>query len=166
MKYLAIPAFLCLAIIPTSAEEWHFGPFSIQWPDGYTRLPSNSITQFRNNDGILVTVDVVTFKAASPEDVQTNLANARKYATTEFAAVADRHGKVTRPLSEQPLPNGDTLFVVASDGGLFGSHFGLLFLDISHKGNIAQIDVEGSGKQDKYFDQFRALFDTANWSEQ
>jgi hypothetical protein len=151
---------------PASAAEWQFGEFSIQWPDGYARLPNPKVLQFQNATGMVVTVDVVGHKPFDEAGEKKAVQTWTNYAHTEFARIAGRHGAIVIPLKEEHLPSGSTLFSIGCDGDQGGqSHFGLLFLDISLKGHLAQIVVEGPGLAKAHAERFRTLFETAHWNE-
>jgi hypothetical protein len=157
----------CLFPVLAVAENWTFGDFSIEWPDGYQHLIDNGGSSWRNSEGVGVTVDVLGHTPIDSATEQDQISKWSKYARTEFLAIAARHGKIVFPLKQERLPSGSLLYWIGVDGhqGLT-RHFGLLFLDISPHGRLAQIVIEGPGLAKDHVKEFRSVIETEHWHEQ
>lgn len=148
------------------AADWTFEDFSIQWPDGFERLAGNDGTQFQNSEGIGVTVDVLGHGPMDESRVQNQINKWSRYAHDEFVSLASRHGEIVFPLKQERLPSGSLLYWIGVDGHHGSSeHFGLLFLDISPQGRLAQFVVEGPGLAKDHVREFRNAIGTEHWRE-
>jgi hypothetical protein len=158
---LLISLVTCVA----NAATWRFDQFSIDWPDGYVRLPKPDVAVFVNSDGIAVTVDVLNHRAMSPQQEAAGapevIQGFRRYASEQLVAVAARHGHIAIPLREETLSGGRILFSLADEQA---SRFGLFFLLISLHGNIAQLVVEGPGVAAEQMPRFRPLIEAGHWT--
>lgn len=157
----------CLLPVLAAAADWTFDDFSTQWPDGYQRLDGSNASSWRNSEGIGVTVDVL---GHGPMDIameQDQIHKWSNYAHGEFAALAARHGDIVFPLKQERLPSGSLLYWIGVDGHQGSNvHFGLLFLDISPHGRLAQFVVEGPGLAKDHVKEFRSIIETEHWFEQ
>ena len=74
---------------------------------------------------------------------------------------------ITKLQKQERLPSGSLLYWIGVDQ-LQGSaeHFGLLFLDISPHGRIAQFVIEGPGLAKDHVKEFRRVKETERWHEQ
>ncbi len=159
-------AVLALCRTPALADDWSFGPFSIQWANGFTRLPEGSGMQYTNAEGVTVIVDNFVHKPMTADEEAGAVQNWVHFAQTSLPGLAAGQGRITRPLTSEDLPQGGTLYSVAADGlDPSAPQFGLFFLDISKKGDIAQFTVEGTGLQKDHWDAFWKLFQTAKWTD-
>jgi len=166
MKWATLLFAAMMFLSPTWAEDWSFGPFSIQWADGYKKAPEGSGIQYTNVEGITVIVDNFIHKPMNKDEEAEAIQNWVHFAQTALPGLAARQGQITRPLAKEELPQGGTLYSVASDGlDPSDPQFGLFFLDISSKGNITQFTVEGTGLQKDHWDGFRGFFQTAKWTD-
>ena len=88
------------------------------------------------------------------------------FGETALPNLATRQGAIARPLTKETMPDDSLLYSMAADGfDPSDPQFGLFFLDISKKGDIAQFTVEGSGLQKNYWNRFRPLFNSAKWND-
>lgn len=150
-----------------AATIWTFGDFSIQWPDGYKHLAGNDGASWGNSNGIGVTVDVLGHGPMDKATEQDQINKWSEYAHGEFVAIAARHGEIVLPLKQERLPSGSLLYWIGVDGHHGSSeHFGLLYLDISPHGRLAQFVVEGPGLVKDHAKEFRDIFETEHWHEQ
>lgn len=150
-----------------AAADWTFDDFSIQWPDGYQRLAGSDGIYWKNSKGIGVTVDVLGHGPMDKATEQNQINKWSKYAHGEFAAIAARHGEIVFPLEQERMPSGSVLYWIGVDGHQGSSeHFGLLFLDISPHGRLAQFVIEGPGLAKDHVKEFRSVIETERWHEQ
>lgn len=145
-----------------NAATRQFGWFSIDFPDGYARLPKTDVVQFATPDRFVVTVDVLNHHAMSPQEEGKAIQDFRRYAQEQLVSLADRHGAIAIPLREETLSAGRILFSIACETQ--ASQFGLFFLLISPHGNIAQLVVEGRGAATEQMPRFRPLMETGRWA--
>jgi hypothetical protein len=149
---------------PASAEDWRFGDFQIEWPNGYVRQPTPGLERFRNPDGVIVTVDTLGPAPTSGEAGRQAVEHWEAYGRNQMVATAARHGAVVIPLHEETLASGAILMSVADERRVDGQEkFGLLFLVIAPDSRVAQIVVEGPGSAEARMGEFRPLFATAHW---
>lgn len=163
----AVFALLLLAadgIGVANAEAWRFGEFTIDWPDGYVRLPKADVVQFVNPDGVGVTVDVLSHRSMSPQQEGEEVQLFRRYAREQLVTLAARHGNIVIPLREETLSAGRILFSLADEKS--ATQFGLIFLLISPHGDIVQLVVEGLGAAAEQMPRFRALMETGRWTSE
>jgi hypothetical protein len=158
----------CLLPVLAAATTWTFGSdFSIQWSDGYKHLVDNDGASWVNSQGIGVTIDVLGHGQMDKATEQAQINKWSDYAHGKFVAIAARHGEIVLPLKQERLPSGSLLYWIGVDGhhGL-SEHFGLLYLDISPHGRLAQFVVEGPGLAEDHAKEFRDVFKTEHWHEQ
>jgi len=154
-----------------SAGDLEFDSFSMTWPDGFKEVnrsskPPLKMVQLQNESGIGVTVSGPIPAPLDTSRREMAKASIESYAHSGLTKLAARHGEITYPLVEEELVSGSKLYILGCDSKTDqGSRFGLFFIDVSARGEIIQITVEGPGLVKDFVSDFKARIEASHWLE-
>ena len=105
----------------------------------------------------LITIDVF--------DTELPKSKSAQYAKNVLPGVLERHGKLTRPVVQEDIAGGTTMFSLISRDEK-ADYYGFVVLNVSPKGRFVQFAVEGSGDPMKSFEELYPKMKSVRWDQE
>ncbi len=147
---------LLTAVVSPRAEEWRLGNLAVQWADGWKREGVTEMIRFVAPAGEQACVTIEAIDREVPRGAPLG------YAKLALPGIAAGHEKVLEELKEENLPSGATLFSIAFHDSV-RNYFGVIFVQVSPRGRLAQMAIEGFGDPSGMVARYRPWARTAHW---
>ena len=159
---------MAVLLSPAGAQEvgiLHLGPLTLQFPVGWNFHGNPGRVEGRGPHEEGAIADYFSAKGAVEDTAAAVLTTARGFANDKMPALAQKNGKVIRPVAEQTQADGRTEFSAVSQGKrLFRDYFFLQYLFSSKRG-MAYFTVEGYGDAAAAAESFEKILATQHWSD-
>lgn len=155
---------LSMVVTAESVSRLSVGPLVLQLPAGW-RISGNSqrVESHGPNGQTLIANYASLITGAVPDPVSFVLETARGFARDRMPGLADKNGKVIRPVTERGLPDARSEFLAASQGKrMFRDYYFLQYLLTSKQGMV-YLTVEGYGDASKAASYFDDVLATQQW---
>ena len=157
---------LAMVVSISGAEEigiLHLGPLVLQFPAGWKMQGNSSRVEGRGPQEERLIADYYGVKDSVADPAAQVLSTAREFARGKMPELAQKNGKVLRPVTEQALEGGRTEFsAVTQEKKLFRAHFFLQYLFASTRGWV-YVTVEGYGEAAPAAESFENILATQKW---
>jgi hypothetical protein len=141
----------------------HLGPLVLQFPAGWKMQGNSARVEGRGPHDEVLIADYYNVKDSVADPSAQVLATAREFARGKMPVLAQKNGRVLRPVTEQALDGGRTEFsAVTQEKRLFRAHFFLQYLFASTPG-WAYFTVEGYGEAGPAAESFERILATQKW---
>ena len=128
------------------------------WAKRGSSIPKMACRMFRREPApCRITVDFFDTELPKTQSAQ--------YAKEVLPGVLERHGKLTRPIVQEDISGGTTMFnLIARDEK--SDYYGFVVMNISAKGRFVQFAVEGTGDPMKSFEELYPKMKSVRWDQE
>jgi hypothetical protein len=163
----ALYLFLVLLSMVVAAEgvsRLSVGPLVLQLPAGWRITGNSQRVESHGPDGQTLIANYASLiSGAVPDPASHVLETARGFAHDRMPGLAEKNGKVIRPVTEQGLPDARYEFSSASQGRrMFRDYYFMQYLFTSKQGMV-YLTLEGYGEASKAAAYFDDVLATQQW---
>lgn len=142
----------------------HVGPLTLTFPSTWHFDVSNTPTEGFGPEGekALISARTKGANASAPSSIEVT----KDFAQGRMAQLAEKRGKLVRPVSELPAPSGKVIYSAATEySGLFTSQSYFLQYAIASQNTAIYITFEGQGGAEQAMKKFDEIIATQKWGE-
>jgi len=165
MRTLCLLLLLLSTVVTAeSVTRLSVGPLVLQLPTGWRITGNSQRVESHGPDGQILIANYASLIAgAVPDPAAHVLETARGFARDRMPGLAEKNGKVLRPVTERELPGARREFSAASQGRrMFRDYYFMQYLLTSKQGMV-YLTVEGYGDASKAASYFDDVLATQQW---
>jgi len=158
--------FLPIVALAEGESRLVIGPLHLQISSGWRTTGNSQHLESHGPDGqILIVTYAAIVPGSVPDPAAKVLETARAFARDKMPGLAEKNGKVLRPVTESPLPDSRVEFSAASSGKrMFRDYYFIQYL-LTGKQGMVYLTVEGYGDAAKASSSFDAILADEQWVE-